>query len=181
MSNYIRQLACIVSVVAGLPGCTGLRPALAPPQPIDQGQLKKLDGSYWNDTPQYSYGLVDVLLLGKLARPLHHNEPNLHLVLKAISERTVRVQVFNGSTLIKTAVRRGRVRKGYFLLRRRYQVTGFPGFIYSFISTRNRLALGTTDTLLLDTAKSSFAFMVVMPLGGGKIDGYRVPFVRRQR
>lgn len=183
MNSQIRHLICALSIVVGLSGCTGLRPALTPSQPIEQGHLAKLNGSYWNDTPnntqRYPYSLLESLLLGKLSRPSSPKQVNLHLTFKAISERAVRIQVYSGQNLLATAIQRGRVRNGCFLMRRRYQVTGFPGFICAFISTRNRLALGTTDTLLLDTARSSFAFMVIMPVGGAEINGYRVPFARR--
>lgn len=184
MNSYIRHLSCALSSIVGLSGCTGLRPALAPSQPMQEGQLAKLNGNYWNDTPsntqQYPYSLVESLLLGKLSRPLSSKEVNLHLAFKTISERAVRIQVYDGQKLLASTIRRGRVHNGCFLMRRRYQVTGFPGFICAFISTRNRLALATTDTLLLDTSRSSFAFMAIMPVGGAKIDGYRVPFARQQ-
>jgi hypothetical protein len=154
--------------------CSSVRLKGREEKPLDAEKLHELKGSYLNGRSD-SLDFYNRQLFRQLGKDTTTRNDGCRVEILPQDANTLEVLLFDGDQLVADATVKGRFKRGYFRVRREWQVKGVAGPILWMMS-ENVKYIGLTndnDLVVLHSGGSGMLFFLALPLfaaGGGQFE-----------
>ena len=134
---------------------------------LEENSLVHINGFYsnvsCNKTDTYNASLWKQF--NYLKKDTLANWKNHTIELEVINKRKVLAKLWLNDTVIAVKILKGKIKNGYFSVRRKLKIVGFP-LVYFFTSD-NKLEIGSSNNnqLIINSATSSYGMIFIITNG----------------
>lgn len=134
---------------------------------LDNNNKHVLNGKYANRAPRNnSNGFYSLWFELDYHRKNTDTVPEQAVVqLETLSPKRVKAGLWNNDTLIKTITLKGKIKDGYFSVKRYYNIVPIPFLYFRHNDHKIRLGKTTNGLLVADAAESHGGWILVMAAG----------------
>jgi len=143
--------------------------------PINKTSITKLNGDYNTRSKNNSVISLDWALTFNKDISVRSQIIPSKVTIAAIDERHIKVMLYNGDSLIKTRVIKGKIKDDYFTFKQR-SISPFWFIINGFGKNKTRLGLLNTGDLIVDSRSVIVATLIILPFSGGRKEEYNMIF-----
>ena len=175
----MKNLLFLFSTVIVFSSCSSLRKCHKNPDLIEitETNYELLNGTYTDDSFQNKDSIKGNLHWDFFDRGYNNVNLTEHIKLTMINEKTIRVNYYDGDSIVRTKEFNGKIKDGYFNLKRKYFI--MPAlYVNAFRNRKFRIGILSNNNLITDYHQILFGTVFFLYPVGENVKEYDVEFER---